>query len=183
MSSLMRFNVTFHTPFRVGTGSARDGLDDTINSKNPLPGSSIKGLMRAASREVIAAPEALIGAVFGSEHRESPWAWTDADIDVAAMPVQARIKIDESSGTVQKDFLFIAEQVESRGATFEVVQRGRLSADGLRRQQALLVLSAMAVRQIGADRRRGLGWVTIAPTSPPTDIGDLLALVRGGTDA
>lgn len=177
------FDIAFHTPFRVGTGSARNGLDDSVNRDNPLPGSSLKGLMRAASREVLGAPDDLIGAVFGTERIESPWAWTDAEVDLAGVPVQARIKIDDASGTVQKDFLFIAEQIESGGASFEIVQRSRIGAQELPRHEALLTLAALAVRQIGADRRRGLGWVTIAPAAGRGKTSDLLALVRGGTDA
>lgn len=183
VSSRLVFDIAFHTPFRVGTGSASNGLDDSVNRNNPLPGSSLKGLMRAASRDVLAAPDDLINSVFGTERLESPWAWTDAVLESAKVQVQARIKIDEATGTVEKDFLFIAEQIESQGAHFEVVQRSRLGAPELLRHEALLNLAAVAVRQIGADRRRGLGWVTISPSAGPADITRLLTLVRGGTHA
>lgn len=174
----LTFEVAFHGPFRVGTGNARDGLDESVNSANPLPGSSLKGLMRAASRELLGADARLVAEVFGSETAESPWAWTDTEAEAASTSVQARIRIDEETGTVQRDFLFFAEQVEAVSGVFKVIQRRGLGDRDRQMHEALLILAAMAVKQVGSDRRRGLGWVSIGARPQPESVAALLAVVR-----
>ena len=46
---VLGFTVTFHSPFRVGSAYARDGVDAALDRHDPLPPDHLKGLMRAAA--------------------------------------------------------------------------------------------------------------------------------------
>jgi hypothetical protein len=47
--TVLGFTVTFHSPFRVGSTYARDGVDAALDRHDPLPPDHLKGLMRAAA--------------------------------------------------------------------------------------------------------------------------------------
>jgi hypothetical protein len=103
MTEVLLFGLRFHTPFRVGTGSASSGADSSIDRAVPVPGSSIKGVMRAAARDVLGGlgpqqdggDHPLVVEVFGDEEGViagprsglgtrgdgSPWHWDDVRLD------------------------------------------------------------------------------------------------------
>jgi hypothetical protein len=41
----VRFEIAFHTPFRVSSGRPGDGSDTTVDRAALLPASSLKGVM------------------------------------------------------------------------------------------------------------------------------------------
>ena len=45
---MITFTVTIHGPFHISAGESGDGADNVVDRDNPLPASSLKGLMRAA---------------------------------------------------------------------------------------------------------------------------------------
>ena len=53
MLEKLEFTITFYAPFRVATGVAARGIDAPVDSNHPLPASSLKGVMRAAARDVL----------------------------------------------------------------------------------------------------------------------------------
>lgn len=106
---MITFTITFHGPFRVGTGTPSEGLDARVDRDNLLPSTSLKGVMRAAAKETLAAPVALVDAVFGGPAGRrpgtasaSPWGWTDALFSSAPIvtPV-TRIRVDNATGLVR----------------------------------------------------------------------------------
>lgn len=166
----LRVRIRFHGPFRIGTGTPRDGAHDIVDQGNPLPGSSLKGLMRASARHLLPDADDLLDAVFGAGRRPSPWHWDDADFLVAPLVTRrARIEVDRASGTAKRNALFVTEEQWSRGATFEVVPMAPLSPEQTADHLTVLACAAAGVHSLGADRRRGLGWVTCVPTSPVVD--------------
>ena len=182
MVDALTFNMTFHGPFRVSSGSAGGGLDAVIDLSNPLPGSSLKGLMRDAAVATLAADSALVARVFGTEFAASPWVWCDAEPGGGQWPtpnVRARVSIDEASHTVLEDRIMLGAVMEPTApATFQVLQAGSLSdAEGLV-HEALIRCAAAAIKHVGAERRRGLGWVSVVGDRPivAKDIG----LIRAG---
>lgn len=192
MSEELEFRVTFHSPFRVATGRSGEGLDSTVDLADPLPASSLKGAMRDAASTILAADPILISRVFGSPRDSSPWTWSRAEPltesgDVAdawqSSSVQTRVVIDEETHTVVEDLIVFAETVEHPAARFTVQQTGCIDAAALDAHRALLRASASAVHHIGANRTRGLGWVTVAEAGGVISAADLELIGAGGNDA
>jgi len=140
-------------------------MDAVVDVGDPLPASSLKGVMRAAALEVMRAEGALVSRVFGSEFAESPWVWSSAQPGGGQWPapsVRARVSIDEQSHTVIEDRLMLAEVLEpTQPATFAITNRALVPEKEHDTHVALLRCAAAAVRHIGSQRRRGLGWVKI----------------------
>lgn len=166
----MRFQIAFHTPFRVATGRAGEGSDTTVDRQTPLPASSLKGVMRSAARDVLRIPPGWVDEVYGAAWQPSPWSWSDA-MPPAATPVQvrvrARIQIAPGTGTAVDGALAIAEEVHTPLAQFTITRAGWVAPDLVAAHESVLIASARTVTAVGGDRRRGLGWVSITPTAPP----------------
>jgi CRISPR/Cas system CSM-associated protein Csm3 (group 7 of RAMP superfamily) len=197
--------ITFHGPFRVATGVPVEGLNVPVDREDLLPASSLKGVMRAAALQVLPGRIDLVEEVFGHRadasgpgvdgaddaqarnpaghgHGPSPWHWSSADFGgTALIRPRARIAIDAASGTARKDHLMLGEEVWARTADFHITQRVPLTPDTLRRHQVILACAAAAVHALGADRRRGHGWVTFTPEDPRLDdtVFDELWSLRG----
>ncbi|MFD0746644.1 RAMP superfamily CRISPR-associated protein [Phytohabitans flavus] len=102
----MRFQIAFHTPFRVATGRAGEGADATVDRQNPLPASSLKGVMRSAARDVLQVAPDWVDAVYGTAWQPSAWSWSDAAPQTDTPPqvkVRARIQIAPDTGTVAEE--------------------------------------------------------------------------------
>lgn len=175
----MKVKIIFHGPFRVATGTSRDWLDDAVDHGDLLPASSLKGVMRAAAGQLLPGHPALVDEVFGGRPRidgtssrplSSPWHWTGADFG-AGPPVRARarVTIDPETHTARHNHLVFGEEVWATGATFDITRLHPLAAADLRTHHVVLACAAAAVHALGADRRRGLGWVTLAPSDPGLD--------------
>lgn len=171
----MKVEITFHGPFRVETGSTRDGLAATVDRSDLLPASSLKGLMRASAGLLLPHRDDLIIEVFGGRTASgrrvaSPWHWESADLDPRRVEFdrRARIAIDPRTGAGQPGFLLFGEEVWARTTWFDITRR--LPLNGAEpRHRAVLAAAAAGVHALGADRRRGLGWVTFRPVDPPLD--------------
>jgi CRISPR/Cas system CSM-associated protein Csm3 (group 7 of RAMP superfamily) len=185
----MKYTIIFHGPFRIASGAASEGLDETYDAANPLPSSSLKGLMKAHAQHVLEIDDRLIAQVFGSAGGRyfprggnipvapapSPWWWSDAvfpdssPTGPTADRVRTRVRIDPVTFTSVGTALMTAGEYWPASATFEVRQRGPVPADQLARHEAILAASARAITALGSDRRRGLGWVAIQPELPWDD--------------
>ncbi len=165
MSSLT-LAITFNSPFRIGSGHAGSMLDDVLDRNRLLPGTSLKGVMREAARAMFPmldekTDHALIREVFGTTHNPSPWHWDDAELGVTPeIRPQARIALD-ARRRVQAGALFVVETAHAPDATATIWQQSPIDPSRVETHLALLSISARLVEGIGADRRRGLGWVTI----------------------
>ena len=176
---VLSFTVTFYEPFRVGSAYARDGVDAALDRHDPLPPDHLKGLMRAASSDLLGLPDAQVDEVFGSPGRESPWSWSSArPAGDWTFTFRHRVAIDEISHSALKDHLMLGEQAWAESARFEISQVGAVPQDRMSRHVLVLRCAAPAVHGLGAWRRRGLGWVGIVPADNPVsldDVADLLA--------
>ncbi len=182
--SKITITITFYTPFRVGSGSAGEGLDVTLNHDEPLPEAHVKGLMRAAARRFLPGTEhngnftdhALVREVFGAR-TESPWHWDPVvwkDKVSLSYETDIRIALDERRRT-RRGSLQIAEQVRAESATMDIWLAGSLDKERIDIHVALLSLAASMVQDIGAQRARELGWVGIT-TEPELSKGGLKLL-------
>lgn len=165
------FLITFHSPFRVGATYPLDGLDSVVDTADPLPPVHLKGLMRAEARSLLGLPKAggvgpavaLVDAVFGSPTSPGPWHWsTVTPLSGWRLPeLRSRVAIDAHTHSAVKDALVMATNIYTETAQFTVslMQAGQAPTQ----HAALLRLSARSVHHLGAWRRRGLGWVGIAP--------------------
>lgn len=190
----IHLTLRFHGPFRISSGHAGEGTDHTIDRDNPLPATSLKGVLRDAARLVLPTkwedessadtPEdktweddPLVNAVFGWRGgQQSPWHFSDAifpegDLD-ARVQNRVRIRLGENR-TVAPGAMFLAEELHVQEATAEITQRRPLTEEQRNLHEALLHVSARLVDGLGASRRRGLGWVSIV-----TDARDLGGMVQ-----
>lgn len=163
MSQSLRFTIRFHSAFRVWTGTAGAGFDATVSLDEPLPASSLKGVMRAAARYTLALPATLVDAVFGTTATPCPWAWgTPVFSGLRDAPLtQNRVGIDPLSGAARKDHLFRGQVLTATSAQFVVEPVLPLDSEDGAVHRLVLTASAHAVHALGSQRRRGLGWVGV----------------------
>jgi hypothetical protein len=156
----VRFVIDFLSPFRVSTGQAAEGVDATIDTSDPLPATSLKGVMRASAKQILGEHAPLVGEVFGDARRPCRWHWGDA-VPVgkswARPQIAARIQIDAATGTAKRDMLALAEETTAARAEFVLTRMGPVDDVGL--HAAVLAIAARSTRSLGAARR--LGWVSI----------------------
>lgn len=188
----MRFMIIFHGPFRVAAGASSDGLDETYHAANPLPSSSLKGLMRAHAENVLDVSESMLEEVFGSRRTKSPWWWSDATIasdPASPVPggrphrVRTRVRIEAGTFAAAEGAMHTAGEVWPASAEFEVRRRGPVPAGRIASHEAMLAGSARAITALGSDRRRGLGWVSIVPEFAWDDAQQQLLLSCRGNRA
>lgn len=166
----VRVRIDFHGPFRIGTGTPQDGAHDVVDQDDPLPASSLKGLMRASARHLLPGAEGLLDAVFGTGRQPSPWHWDSAAFLVPPLVTRrTRIAVDGGRGIAKRNALFVTEEQWSRGATFEVTRMAPLPPEQVADHRTVLACAAAGIHSLGGSRRRGLGWVTCVPTSPVVD--------------
>ncbi len=163
MSDDLLFDISFHGPFHVARGDAVDGLDRSVDRVNPLPASSLKGVMRAAGSGRLRIAAELVDAVFGSQGTPSPWGWGDAEFDPEPRFGRVtRIRVTPGSdGAVDDHFLMFGEHVWAERATFTITQIGPVSEEDRTTHELVLRAAALAVSALGGTRRRGEGWVSI----------------------
>lgn len=165
----MKFQIAFYGPFRVAAGVASDGLDDAYDPENPLPASSLKGLMRAHASHLLRVQADIVREVFGDVRQRAPWSWTDANLNDQVRRVRTRIRVNEDSSTAADKAMFMGGETWPANASFEVVDRDQIPGNRLFLHETILAASARAVSALGSDRRRGLGWVSIRPERPWDD--------------
>jgi hypothetical protein len=179
--TVLGFTVMFHSPFRVGSAYARDGVDAALDQHDPLPPDHLKGVMRAAAGELLGTAHPVVAAVFGSHRAPSPWSWS------AAAPsgpwtfgLRHRVEIDPARHAAVKDHLVLGEQAWAPSARFEIIREGLLDSAVLGEDDHVLVLrcAAAGVHGLGSWRRRGLGWVGITPAGGPVSAADVARLLE-----
>jgi hypothetical protein len=152
----VRFEVAFHTPFRVASGRASDGSDTAVDLDALLPASSLKGLMRSAAHDLLGLPDDQVGMVFGNHHRPSPWSWSDGRVagggGDAEVRSRARIRIGAATSTVVRGALLIADEVHAAWAEFSIDRTGWIEAGDMAEHEAVLLAAARAVTAVGGDR-------------------------------
>jgi hypothetical protein len=195
----MIVTLAFHSAFRIGTGTADGTAHATIDRDTPVPSSSLKGLMRASADRLLPYRPEVVDAVFGTPRRPCPWHWSPARFDpppgLATDPepgsdaereadftppvaLRARVSLDPATGTALDNHLVIAEEMSAATARFTVTRTGPLPLtrdgqplSGLSEQDHLAVLACAAagLHELGAGRRRGLGWVSCHTAQPRLD--------------
>jgi CRISPR/Cas system CSM-associated protein Csm3 (group 7 of RAMP superfamily) len=161
---MIEVEVAFHGPFRVSQGTGWQGVDQVAH-RDRIPASSLKGVMKAAAAHRLGLPASTVARLFGTTTHPCPWAWGDMDLLDAQRRVtnRVRIPIDPATGVAARRGLFLAEEVWVAGRpSFQIDAIGPAGARGTD-DPLLLAACAMAVKSLGAARRRGLGWVGMQP--------------------
>lgn len=168
----LTFEVTFHGPVRVGRGRAGIGVDDTVDPDVIVPGSALKGLMRAEAAILLGNPKAeLVSEVFGTPQQASPWHWNDIRAGSTDDEIRSgtRIRVNSAAGTAVDGGLFSAEYRWPRTARFDVERFTALTDAQIERHEMVLWAAALSVHSIGADRNRGYGWVDVTRVGAEPD--------------
>lgn len=184
----IKLTIRFNQPFRVSAGHGAGDVDDVIDRTNPLPATSLKGVLRDAARLLLPGTtegdsyidHPLVREVFGSRGGHDPaWHFSDATFDNAAddsYRPRTRVSIDEHR-RARPGALYVGEELHVTEATAEISQIGQIREEQKPRHLALLHLSARLVDGLGADRRRGLGWVSISTEADEKEIHDMVNTV------
>ncbi len=170
----VQLTFEFHGPFRIATGEPRAGLATTVDRNRLLPPSAVKGLMRSCARDLLRLDSDVIAEVFGGDDQRgrrtsTPWHWGSPVFDTEPqVETRSRIAIDGDTGTAAPGAFFLNEEVWASTARMRLSLKQALAAPDQARHRTVLSCAAAGVHSFGADRRRGLGWVTIRP-DPPVD--------------
>lgn len=161
--------VKLHTPARIATGRAARGLDAVLD-REIIPASSLKGIMRATGREILGLSEPTLGRLFGTATGQaSAWAWSDIELPSAAVVgTRVRIPIDPATGVARTGGLLHAEELWVDEPMHFTIQQISAASES---DACLLAACAMAVKGLGASRRRGLGWVTMTAQIAGRQVG------------
>jgi CRISPR/Cas system CSM-associated protein Csm3 (group 7 of RAMP superfamily) len=176
----LRFVIDFLSPFRISTGEAAAGVDATIDTGDPLPATSIKGVMRATAKQLLGEQADLVGRVFGNAQRPCRWHWGDAvpiGDSWASPQITARVRIDAATHTAKHDMLALAEETTAARAEFVITRMEPVS--DVEMHAAVLAIAARGTRSLGAARRRGLGWVSITCPDVILDRGAVEKILAG----
>ncbi len=185
----IRLYITFNQPFRVAAGHCAEDANDVIDRENPLPATSLKGVLRDAARLLLPGTgqgddyqdQDLVNEVFGRPGRhEASWHFSDtvfeSDLGANRYAIRARVSIDERR-RARPGALYVGEELEVAQATAEITQISMLDSEQQLKHLALLHLAARLVDGLGSDRRRGLGWVSISTGA--TNIEEMVDMVLG----
>lgn len=167
----LEFEIKFHGPFLVASGEASMGLDRVGDPARPLPGTTLKGVMRDSAEVVLDGLDVrdeLVIDVFGGPSAPSPWSWSDADLVNPKWRERAQVRIDPQSGAADPGGLRLGEDLWADSATFRVIAANPTQSESeVEIHRALLVVAGHAVKSLGSARRRGNGWVTITHRGSP----------------
>lgn len=181
---MIAVEVRFHGPFRISQGVGEDGVDDTA-TRDRIPASSLKGVMRAAAMQRLSLNQAVVERVFGSIREPSLWGWTDLRMPNARITTRVRVPIDPATHTAAQGALVVAQEVWNNAPCgFAIEWLGPFGSDA-GDDAMLLAACALAVKSLGSSRRRGLGWVSFTPIVEgvrvsPVDAAKVVAQNRGG---
>ncbi|MBF6523066.1 RAMP superfamily protein [Nocardia farcinica] len=165
----LRFRISFDAPIRVSTGRAGPGVDAAVDPTDPLPATSLKGVVRATATRLLGTDHRLIEAVFGSPRRESAWEWSGARTETVWTAPQRAARMQVVDHVAAHDMVALAEQVHTPAAIFTVTALADLPVPELDAHIGVLTIAATATRSLGAGRCRGTGWVHITCLNhPPT---------------
>ena len=167
------FDITFNGPFRIGAGAPTNGYDAPVDRANPLPSTSLKGLMRAEAAERLKLPTELVAAVFGSKRHECPWVWSDATLVNPRFGPSTKVRVDDDGHAV-RGFLRFGEQVWATTGSFTVEQRLHIPEEEVDTHKAVLFAAAASITALGESRLRGSGWVVVRGRGAPQELPSLL---------
>ena len=154
----IELDIRFNTAFRISQGYGQGEVDDVIDEENPLPATSLKGVMRDAARMVLPGKRQgdkyvdhhLVDAVFGKRgSNSSPWNFSDGKLDHTYDPrerirVRSRVAIDERRRARDGALLF-AEELHADRATATISLTQPLPPEELDTHVALLHVAARLV--------------------------------------
>ena len=176
---MIEFTIHFRGPFRVGGGRPVEFFDAPVDREDPLPQSSLKGLMRAEAHERLQIPPQWVARVFGSKAIACPWWWSPVSLEEAAFSPTSKVRVDEV-GRSMRGFLRFGEQTWATKGTFAIEQVGTIPDDEVATHRAILTAAAASVTSLGESRLKGSGWVDIRPSDPPPALATaILALTTG----
>lgn len=177
IQAALQGTITFHQPFLISSGLSSDGVDLRARADAKVPAASIKGVMRAAARDILELNAGLVEQVFGRPGRKGTWAWTHAgSAEDFTTWTRTRNRLDAATHTTVEEALAVTDEVYAKGpVAFAIEPLGALETDHL----LLLVAAAFAVPSIGSGRNRGMGTVTMRMASPAgITSDDLVAFVQ-----
>ena len=181
--------ISFNSDFHIGSGIGKAGYIDSLFVKdgqgNPtIPGQTLKGVTRDSCIRIANSLEVehcisnknkkhccncIICRIFGRASRPSKYLFSPAHLKTAVddekYPVRKRTGIDRETGTAKENALFSTE-VAPCNLEFEFTIKPKPPYQLDELEVTLLKASILWTREIGGNRRRGLGHCTMTITEP-----------------
>jgi CRISPR/Cas system CSM-associated protein Csm3 (group 7 of RAMP superfamily) len=185
---MIKATIRFDSDFHIGSGVGKAGYIDSLFIKdtqdNPIiTGQTLKGIIRDSCKRIansfnIPCKEnrkctCLICEIFGRASRPGKYLFTPATQKPSSKnkkeyPVRRRTSIDIHTGTAKREALFSTE-VARKGVEFGFTIRPKPSKKPEELEEALLIAGILWTREIGGNRRRGLGHCKIEIKEPVID--------------
>ena len=185
----IKLDITFNQPFRVASGRGKGDVDDVIDRENPLPSTTLKGVIRDAARLLLPGTgrgdefkdHPLVVEVFGGRgSHDVIWHFSDPVLQAVtddSYRSRTRVSIDEHR-RARPGALYVAEELHVTKAIAEITQIGKVAEGREALHLALLHLAARLVDGVGADRRRGLGWVSITTNATDEEVRTMVDVIQ-----
>ncbi|MGQ9569607.1 MAG: RAMP superfamily CRISPR-associated protein [Thermodesulfovibrionales bacterium] len=192
---MIRATIKFESDFHIGSGLGKEGYIDSLFVKdsngNPvIPGQTLKGIIRDSCMRIANSfgikcsnnrkCTCHICEIFGKPSRPGKYLFTPAYLkggdEDKEYPVRKRTSIDKETGTAKEEALFSTE-VAPKDLEFEFfikpnpAYKSNPNKLELKLELNLIILKAgiLWTREIGGNRRRGLGHCRMIIEEPPID--------------
>ncbi len=184
---MIKAKIRFNSDFHIGSGTGKAGYIDSLfvkdNQDNPvIPGQTLKGIIRDSCKRITNSfgiqcknnrnCTCLICAIFGRESRPGKYHFSPATFKEVGKgkeyPIRRRTSIDRDTGTAKREALFSTE-VAPQNLEFDFLIKPKLAYQPNELELILLKAGILWTREIGSNRRRGLGHCRMIIKEPPID--------------
>lgn len=188
---MIKTTITFDSDFHIGSGVGKVGYIDSLFVKdsdgNPvIPGQTLKGIIKDSCKRIansFGIPcqdnrkcTCPICEIFGRASRPGKYLFTPAHLKTKTedkeYPVRKRTSIDRETGTAKEQALFSTE-VAPQNLEFEFAIKPRPFKKPEDVEKTILLAGILWTREIGGNRRRGLGHCRMKIEEPEIDKEDL----------
>jgi CRISPR/Cas system CSM-associated protein Csm3 (group 7 of RAMP superfamily) len=172
---MIRATIKFDSDFHIGSGVGKAGYIDSLfvkdaEGKPVITGQTLKGIIRDSCTRIAKSfgihcdnnrkCTCFICEIFGRESRSGRYLFTPAHLKTETRdkeyPVRKRTSIDRETGTAKEHALFSTE-VAPQKLEFEFTIKPKSSKKPDDLEKTLLIAGILWTREIGGNRRRGLG--------------------------
>ncbi|MBI4377984.1 MAG: hypothetical protein HY578_02685 [Nitrospinae bacterium] len=179
--------IRFNSDFHIGSGIGKVGYIDSLFVKdsqgNPvITGQTLKGMLRDSCQRIAKSfnikcnnnRECIcpVCEIFGRESRHGKYLFNPAYLKTETKdkeyPVRKRTSIDRDIGTAKEKALFSTE-VAPQNLEFEFTIKPKPSKKPEELEMILLIAGILWTREIGGNRRRGLGHCRMTIDEPRID--------------
>lgn len=183
---MIKATIRFNSDFHIGSGVGKAGYIDSLfvkdtDGKPVITGQTLKGIIKDSCTRIARSfgiscddnrkCDCLICEIFGRESRPGKYLFTPARLKENGKdkeeeyPIRKRTSIDKETGTAKEHALFSTE-VAPLNLEFKFTIKPKPSKKPDSLEKTLLIAGILWTREIGGNRRRGLGHCRMTVEEP-----------------